>query len=646
MAEQRNSLDGDNSGLVVQARDVHGGVHFHNAPRYEPPDTLPGMTAHFVNRDEQRAAMSARYDEAVGGGRVCLLALLGQDGVGRLSTAVQWHRETPKRFPDGQLHVRLGAADRSDPEAMGERLGELLVLLGIPATELPPTPDGRRTALLNKTSGKRVLLVVENVTSAGQVAWFQLNSPGAAVVVTAEPNLAAGLSRRDYHPVLFAGLAQPHRLDLYRSLLGQVATQVPGLERLAARYSGLPMAIRMIAATLTAKPKRVHTVLRRFEALGLAAVGPEEAEDVGRSFDDSYAAMEEERQTAYRRLAGHPGLSFDPAAAEVLLGEDAEILLEELGIPLEGGRYQLDDLVWRHAASLATPADRDPAAVVRHYLHNTVIRDACLTQRPRTGPLFAQLAPTTDEAEARAWLTRNREALRGAVLLAEEHRLDEETWQLCEALWGLYHQYGHYDDWIKTHEAGLTAARRLRNNAAIMRMAGQLGSAHFAQEEYDRADELFAEQYDHAVLAGDGSGQQSAREWRGKVAAKLGDVARADHWFQESWQATETVVPENARPRTFALLHLQLGRLHGSVEHLRAAQEYFDTTAEKDNQAKAALELGRLQGAAPLLRALELFTATGSPGGQLNTARELAKLDSRYQDLVVELEIRLGQRPG
>ncbi|MCO1579403.1 hypothetical protein M8C13_26995 [Crossiella sp. SN42] len=636
------------------------------APGFAPPRELPASAAWFVNRDRHRQTMSTLHEQAFAAGLPTFLAVCGPDGAGRFSAIVKWYRDTPDRFPDGQIHVRLGGPERDEAAAVGEKLGEVLTALGLPRRDQPAAAEERRKALLNLTAGRKLLLVLENVTSAGQVEWFRLATPGAAVAVTTTRLLAPGLIGHGYRLVEIDGLEMPHRLDLFRQILGPgtAALAPEQLTAVARSVGGLPLPLRVIAAQLAAS-SRAPKLLDRIAKQGLAAVSSAGRDEVRESFDLTYAGLGD-LQVAYRRLGLHPGLELDLAAATALLGADAEELLAELAdlalLTEQDGRYRLDELVWRDAAAraLAEEGFRELEQVlgriIEHYLHGAVTRDKVLSDRPRSGPLFAELAPArVSRAEALAWLSGHRDALRGTVRLAEQHGFDAAAWQLCEALWGLYHLHGHYDDWIETHQLGLAAARRLGVDAAIMRMAGQLGSAHFAVGELAAADECFAQQHEAAARCADGSGQQSALEWRGKIAAKRGDAEDAAEWFEKSWLATETLVPEPARPRTFAILRLQrarllrsIGRPAEAVELLLAAAEHFAGTAETDNQAKVALELGLARRAlgepatAELRRAAELFRADGSLRSLLVVLRELAP-DSQE---IVRLEISLGLRPA
>jgi hypothetical protein len=90
----RSELSGS-AGNVVQARDVSGGVHFHEAtPLLQArPAQLPGDVSGFVNRSHQLQSLEGlvaadRADEP--GGALRVAVVVGTAGVGK--TTLQYFR--------------------------------------------------------------------------------------------------------------------------------------------------------------------------------------------------------------------------------------------------------------------------------------------------------------------------------------------------------------------------------------------------------------------------------------------------------------------------------------------------------------------------------------------------------------------------
>src|SRR5687768_3250533 len=121
---------------VLQARDVHGGVHFHAAAGHAgpTPQQLPGDIGSFVNRETELerldGALPNRHDEPT---VVGVYVISGTAGVGKTSLALHWAHAVRQRFPDGQLYVNLRGYDPG-PQVTAERaLEKFLRALGVSA---------------------------------------------------------------------------------------------------------------------------------------------------------------------------------------------------------------------------------------------------------------------------------------------------------------------------------------------------------------------------------------------------------------------------------------------------------------------------------------------------------------------------------
>src|SRR5690349_17439181 len=104
----RNEISGDATmnGPTIQAREVHGGVHFHPAStaraRPVPPRQLLPVPAHFTNR---RSDLDALDELRAHGSR--LIVVSGRAGIGKTTLVSKWLRSLAPDFPDGQLYADL-----------------------------------------------------------------------------------------------------------------------------------------------------------------------------------------------------------------------------------------------------------------------------------------------------------------------------------------------------------------------------------------------------------------------------------------------------------------------------------------------------------------------------------------------------------
>ncbi|MGH3622580.1 MAG: hypothetical protein ACRDQ5_12425, partial [Sciscionella sp.] len=146
---------------VVQARDVHGGVHFHGAtgPAEPTPRQLPGDIGGFVNRLEEMKrlndALSDRHDQPM---VVGVYVISGTAGVGKTSLALHWAHGVQQRFPDGQLYVNLRGYDPG-PQVSPERaLDRFLRALGVPAGSIPAELEDKAGLYRSLLANRRVLV--------------------------------------------------------------------------------------------------------------------------------------------------------------------------------------------------------------------------------------------------------------------------------------------------------------------------------------------------------------------------------------------------------------------------------------------------------------------------------------------------------
>ncbi|WP_424186804.1 hypothetical protein ACOBQX_02940 [Actinokineospora sp. G85] len=642
----------DSDGNIIQAHSVRD-VHFHGPPPGAGPGVLqqlPVPPAVFVDRDPILAWMGERVAAAWGAGRPAFMALHGPAGVGVRSVLRRYWVDNAGLFADGVLRVRFG-----EGQSVAEALADVLADFEVDRRELPASEAARQGRLLTVTHSKNVLVVLEGVESAAQVEPFLVNSPRSAVVVLSRAPIRH-LLRLGFQARAVTPLEERFGLELFDRVLGVGWHVEAGVEpaALVRACGGYPLAMQATAAQIAGAPEwEVADLVRAIARRGLEALDPESQEHVRVSFEGSYLRLSPAAARAYRLVVGyHPGSTVlvDGAAAMLGVAEAEAVsalvalsdarLLERTG----ADTFEFHTVAHWHARDRAErdePRAEVAAAVERvvgWYLEQAVAHDRVLSSRPRLGGLYqvaATVRPT--RAQAWAWLERRRPNLRAAVTLAERFQMPELVWQLCEALWGVYHVHRHYDEWIATHRSGVEAAVQLGDARVRMRMTSQLGSALLNVADLDEAAAAFAESHRAADEAGDPVGRQSALEWSGKVAARRGRTADALAFFDQSWHVAATEAPEHERPRMFALLSLQRARvLLAATEHEQAAAAarqalaHFQDTGETDNTAKsllvlaqAAAGLGDPAAAGHARAAVDLFQEDKSASGEADALEVL-----------------------
>ncbi|WP_156893004.1 hypothetical protein [Actinokineospora enzanensis] len=613
---------------------------------------LPAPPRGFVDREALVGWLTGCFAAAKAEGRPAQAAMHGPSGVGARSVVQKAYWADPARFPDGALRVRLGDAVDRNADPVGEALSGVLVDLGVPRDDIPVSVESRSDWLRSHTYSLSLLLVLEEVVSVAQVKPFLLNSPGSALVVVARSRIRL-LAKEGFDLAAVEPLADEHGVAMFERALGPdwFAAADVRPESLVRACGGYPLAISTTAAQIAGTPEwEVPELIREVARSGVGALDRESQDYVRDSFDRAYQRLAAADARAYRLVVGvHPGSTVPVAAAAAMLGEsvaETRAALSRLAVStlvefVSADLVRFHDVAHWHARERADadePFEARRAAaerVIRWYLDETVKRDRVLSDRPRTNPAYGRKAigVQPSRAEALVWLEEYRPNLRAAVALAERIQAHDLTWQLCEALWGLFHLHRHYDDWITTHHAGLAAAIQSGNPSAVMRMTSQLGSALLATNELAGAAQAFADSGAAAEKAKDPVGRQSALEWSGKVAARRGEYETALRYFDQSWHVAETQVPAELRPRMLALLCLQRARVllaAGRADEVQAAAqpavEYFEQTNERDNQAK------------PLLVQAKALAALGRATVAAEVARRVAALFRADESLQGEAE--------
>ncbi|MFC0547677.1 AAA family ATPase [Kutzneria chonburiensis] len=610
-----NQASGNISGTVVQAGYIERLTIQVDSGRYRVGNETPAAPSCFVNRDAVRRKIDERIELARAADKPALMFLYGPGGVGKTGAAAYWVEQHTAEFPDGVVYVKLADPERQVLESAGEALGAALRKLGVSEADLLATTEDRAAQLRALCRDKKVLLLLDDAANAAQLAYFRPTGRGCVL-------LGAGRWRPSGLSPDFFGIEVP-RLDiefahrLVGELLAEHGRSVTAEESavIVQAAKGFPIAIELIVSRLIGASDRQRArLLRGIADRGWDALAKNDKLLLTAHLDMAYDQLDADAAAAYRVLAAHPGRSFETELAEHMVGGDPEDVADALELLCDAhlltvddnGRFHFHDLAHAHARSKAGPIPSELAwRIVDWYLRYTVTFDRVLSDRPRSGPLYqVESNVEVTRTAALAWLERERVNLAGAVKLAEAAGQADLAWQLCEALWGLYHLHGHYEDWIDTHQVGLVAARRCGNVEAEMRMESQLGSAHLGLGELDKALECFRNSHGLAVAIGHRQGQESSLEWQGKielrrvlaqedVELRRGHAREALRCFDLAWAVADD-------PREFALLRLQrcrallvLVEFAAARDEIVPAGEYFEPTAETDNKAKCGLESGR-----------------------------------------------------
>jgi DNA-binding SARP family transcriptional activator len=341
------------------------------APVVVPPAQLPahdpnfvGRRAHLTRLDELLAVVTQRD-----GPVVCTVT--GSAGVGKTALALHWSRRVRDHFPDGQLYVDLRGFDQLAPPAPpADVLGDFLTALGVAPHAVPAGLAARAALYRTVSSGRRLLVVLDNASDTEQVRPLLPGAAGCFVVVTSRhalTGLVAGGAHRvpvDVMPVDEAAALVAQRVGPRRR-----AREPFAVDRIVERCGRLPLALTIVAARAAGNPRLSLTGLaaelsdsrRGLDALN----GGDTGSDVRAAFSWSYRRLDPESGRMFRLLGLSPGTDITVAAAGSLAGippARARVLLSSLArvhllAEHRPGRYVMHDLLRRYAGELATDLD-------------------------------------------------------------------------------------------------------------------------------------------------------------------------------------------------------------------------------------------------------------------------------------------------
>ena len=299
-----------------------------------------------------------------------VVAVTGMGGVGKTVLAVHAAHRVRAAFPDGALYadLRVSGGSPVEPEAV---LAAFLGALGVPLEAIPPGLPARSAMFRSLTDGRRLLIVLDDAGDGAGIRPLLPGNPGCAVLATGRCRLA------DVSPLAEVDLEvfdAAEALGLLGRIIGRrrLDEEPDAAAELVSACGGLPLAVRIAAARLAARPawsirdlaERLADERRRIDELSIGDLA------VRKVFEPSYHRLTQGQASAFRTLSRLQGPEIELEAAAAVLGADrgtADEILESLvdvamiDSPAPG-RYRYHALLRAFARSLPHRADEpDPA---------------------------------------------------------------------------------------------------------------------------------------------------------------------------------------------------------------------------------------------------------------------------------------------
>ncbi|WP_169734312.1 AfsR/SARP family transcriptional regulator [Hamadaea tsunoensis] len=623
------------------------------------PAQLPPPVGHFTGRDGELDRLD-RW-AAAGGTDQRVVIICGPPGIGKTALAAQWTRRVAAGFPDGQIFLDLRGEDPDASLTPGDALAAVLRVLGVPADRMPVTHGEQLGLYRTLLADRRTLLLLDDAGTADHVLPLVPPGPASLLVVTTRRRLTALGAHHEVHQVELDALPADASAALLRRVLGEqrVAQEPDAARRLAELCAGMPLALRLAAARLAARPRRLIVDLvadlSGDDRLDLLAADGD-SRSVRKVLTTVYDSLSEPAARLFRLAGLHPGRTVGAGLTAALAGRGAgharrdldELASAHLLTEVSSGRYAMHDLIRVYATELSTQdaeADREATGRrlldwYRHlvYAANAVL-DPARDRVPAPGGEFTAPFAATPEAVL-AYLDGEHANLVPVIAYAARTGHADHAWQMAYLVAGYFESRGRTGDRVEVYQRGYAAVAGRGDRVAEGLMLSGLGVACTAAHRYEEA--LVHLRAALGVLTETGD-QRGLGHVHNNIAAALGRLHRYDAAIEACERALAVHTAAGHRlgmllaHNNLGHLHARVGRTADSLAHLEQGLAIAD--ADGDLRLASAVwhglgETHAIRGDDDAARdcferALELRRTTGNRRYQAGTLGQLGTIALR-----------------
>lgn len=531
------------------------------------PHQLPASIADFVGREDslnEIKQMLGRTRPPESAYAVRIVAVSGRGGVGKSCLAIRAAQELSSAFPDGQLYAD---ARSSGAGGTGKVLTHFLRSLGVSGTAIPDDQPDRVRLYRSLLAGKRILIMLDDVSSEADVRPLIPGDPSCAVVITSRCRLSSlpGAHWIDVDP-----LDSGQSVELLGKIIGQerLRAELDMARELADLCEGLPLALRIAGARLASRQHwRLADLVRRLRDATrvldeLAHGGLELRSNIGLT----YSGLTTPVQRLFRLVGLVTAPDFPAWVAAALLDTsvaDAENLIECLvdarvldvvQFPTEGVlRYRFHDLVNVYARErlMETESRADRRAALERYLGGwlSLVEEA---HRREYGGDFTILhggAPRWRPPDG-GWscvddpmhlLDSGQRGLMAAIGQAAGEDMDELCWDLALTSVTLFEAKGYLDEWQESARTAYVLAQRTGSRRGQAAMLYSLGTLHLSRKYLAAAERCLSLALTEFEALGDSLGCALVLRNAAHVEWLRGNAAAAADKYDQSLRRSRAV---------------------------------------------------------------------------------------------------------
>ncbi|GLZ32174.1 SARP family transcriptional regulator [Lentzea sp. NBRC 105346] len=305
------------------------------------PSQLPPEAPRFIGRTKELAVATevlTDFDRLA----PPVVVAAGAPGSGKSTFCMRVAHQIRSSYPDGQLYAEL-TTPHGTPVEPAVVLAGFLRAVGVPGNRIPDTVVEQARVFRSWTADRKVLVVLDDAVSMGQIAPLLPTGVGCATVIgsrrkLADPKIAATIALEPFQGA--------EGLRLLTDSLGdyRVTSDQQAVDELVELCDGLPLALNTAASQLELRPHwPISRQVSRMRSQAHSGGRLEECDpDMYASVWRTYQLMPETAQTVFRMVAplGRPVsgrhvshmLGTDECSAESVLEDLVQFQLAEVDI--------------------------------------------------------------------------------------------------------------------------------------------------------------------------------------------------------------------------------------------------------------------------------------------------------------------------
>jgi DNA-binding SARP family transcriptional activator len=617
-----------------------------------PPAQVPPEAAGFAGRAAELRQLHVMLPVTAVAAPV--MVVTGTAGVGKTTLAVRFARQVAPRFPDGQLYVNLRGFDPSGaPTEPTTVLRIFFEALGVPASQVPDTLDAQTGLFRSLLEGKRMLLLLDNARSTGQVRPLLPGSPGCMVVITSRSQLTGLVAAEGARPLPLDVLSAAEARELLAARVGpeRVTAEPEAAAELIERCDRLPLALSVTCARAVTRPgaaladlaAELRDARGRLDALETGDV----LTDLRAVFSWSYRNLSQPAARMFRLLGVHPGPDVSVPAAASLAGLPtaqaraalAELTRASLLTEDVAGRLGCHELLRAYAAEQAaageSEAERAAARcrLLDHYVRTASAASARLYPAIGHVELPPALPDVTPESfgsydAALAWFRAEHRVLHAVIAMAAaDPALDGYCWTLAWYWSPFLNRRRELHELAALQRTALSCAERLGDPVGLAhvhydlgQVTGRLGDFAPGYEHLMWALELFTQLGDQASIGQVRHGLAVMLTWEERYTEALEHATEALRLRRAFADPAVVAYSENA----VGWIYAHLGRHTEALRHCGRALELHRRAGSRSGAADTLDSIGYAydgladyaQAIVHYEQALEIYREIGDPESQ------------------------------